>query len=88
MKTFKLFGCQDFITGGKIVSIISLLENFVKIVVSVVFLLLVNFEVKKDVNKRGEKKFKIFETEKLELNLVILLFQTIIHRVCKKKKRH
>lgn len=59
MKTFKLFGCQDFVTGGKIVSIISMLENFVKIVVSVVFLLLVKFEAKKDVNERGEKKIII-----------------------------
>ena len=59
MKTFKLFGCQDFVTGGKIVSIISMLENFVKIVVSVVFLLLVKFKVKKNVDERGEKKVKI-----------------------------
>jgi hypothetical protein len=53
MKAFKLFGCQDFITGGKIVSVISLLENFVKIVVSVVFFLWAENEVKTEKMDKG-----------------------------------
>jgi hypothetical protein len=54
MKTFKLFGCQDFITGGKIVSIISLLENFVKISVSAVFLLMAKNGTINDLKDKGE----------------------------------
>jgi hypothetical protein len=58
MKTFKLFGCQDFITGGKIVAIISLLENFVKIVVSAVFLLLVRSGSVKELKNGGKSSLK------------------------------
>lgn len=53
MKKFKLFGCQDFVTGGKIVSIISLLENLVKIVVSIVFLIWAGREERNDKMDRG-----------------------------------
>jgi hypothetical protein len=62
MKTFKLFGCQDFITGGKIVAIISLLENFVKIVVSAVFLLLVKGGSVKELKNGGKS---LYESESI-----------------------
>lgn len=39
MTALRLFGCNDYYTGGKIIAIISLVENFVRAAVSVVFLL-------------------------------------------------
>lgn len=39
MKQFKLFGCHDYLSGGKIIAIISLVENIVKSWVSVTFIL-------------------------------------------------
>lgn len=38
MKNLTLFGCHDFYIGGKIVTIISTLENLLKILLSVIFL--------------------------------------------------
>lgn len=39
MTALRLFGCNDYYTGGKIIAIISLVENFVRAAVSVAFLL-------------------------------------------------
>jgi hypothetical protein len=38
VKVFKVFGCNDFYTGGKIIAVISLVESFIRTVISVMFL--------------------------------------------------
>lgn len=38
MTALRLFGCNDYYTGGKIIAIISLVENFVRAAISVAFL--------------------------------------------------
>lgn len=68
MKKLKLFGCQDFVTGGKIVSIISLLENLVKIVVSVVFLVWAENGVVSEVMNRGGWTFLRVQRQKNSWN--------------------
>lgn len=39
MAKLKLFGCNDFYAGGKIIAIITLVENFMRSAISVIFLL-------------------------------------------------
>lgn len=55
MKNIKLFGCHDFITGAKIIAVISLVENFVKILVSVMFLVWAAQERKSHKIERGKQ---------------------------------
>lgn len=52
MKDFKIFGCGDFLSGGRIIAFISLMESVVKIVISTVFITWIkNSESQPNMNK-------------------------------------
>lgn len=58
IKDFKIFGCGDFLSGGRIIAFISLMESIVKIVISVIFITWIkNYESQNQPNnmKKGLK---------------------------------
>lgn len=56
MEKIKLFGCHDFYVGGKIVAIISLVQNVLKVAVSLSFLIYINQDTFGSGMNKGERK--------------------------------
>lgn len=54
MAVFKLFGCTEFYTGGKIIAVLTLLENCARCLMSLVFLWWVAGKPSEDVTEKGE----------------------------------
>lgn len=54
MQKLKLFGCHDFYIGGRIIAFISLVQNFVKVAVSLGFLVWASQQPKTYKVERGE----------------------------------
>lgn len=74
MKALKVFGCHDFYTGGKIIAFITLIENFARAAISLLFLLWTEEENQ----KLGSGNYKHFKRaiEKLLLMSDYLLSPT------------
>lgn len=69
MEKLKLFGCHEYFSGAKIISFISLVENLVKIAISVMFLIWVGRKEENDDLQKG-KKSEISETKLLNNKII------------------
>lgn len=43
MEVFKIFGCENFLSAGRIIAFISLMESVVKILITTVFIMWINY---------------------------------------------
>lgn len=70
MAVFKLFGCTEFYTGGKIIAVLTLLENCARCFMSLVFLWWVASKPSETVTEKGGE-WKRFQSEVNENNLSV-----------------
>lgn len=43
MEVFKIFGCENFLSAGRIIAFISLMESLVKILITTVFIMWIKY---------------------------------------------